>query len=89
MNLQGIPKILQLSTNSPPPKDRLFTVQEVAELLRLPASWLYERTRRDAIPHHKLGKYVRFTESDLSAIINMCSKGAFDCTSASQQEVVA
>src|SRR4051794_39397187 len=26
--------------------------------------WIYERTRRKAIPHRKLGKSVRFTEED-------------------------
>jgi hypothetical protein len=31
--------------------------------------WLYERTRKNAIPYRRLGKYVRFSESDLEAII--------------------
>jgi excisionase family DNA binding protein len=47
----------------------LYTVEEAAERLGLKPSWLYERTRRKAIPHRKLGKYVRFSEADLSAII--------------------
>lgn len=39
---------------------RLVTVQEMAEILRVPRSWLYERTRLNQIPHLKLGRYVRF-----------------------------
>ena len=39
---------------------RLVTVQEMATILRVPKSWLYERTRRNQIPYLKLGRYVRF-----------------------------
>jgi len=31
--------------------------------------WLYERTRRNAIPCRRIGKYVRFTQQDLNEII--------------------
>ncbi len=44
----------------------LLTVSEVAEALKVPVSWIYERSRRrgaERIPHIKLGKYLRF-ESD-------------------------
>jgi len=43
----------------------LLTVQEVAEILKVPVSWVYERTRRRGatkLPHLKLGKYLRFEE---------------------------
>jgi excisionase family DNA binding protein len=43
--------------------DELLTVSEVAAVLKVPVSWVYERTRRfgtDQIPHFKLGKYLRF-----------------------------
>lgn len=49
---------------------RLFTVDEAAEALKLPKSWIYERTRRNAIPFHRIGKYVRFTLDDLAEIIS-------------------
>ena len=42
---------------------------------RWPRAWIYERTRKNTIPHRKLGKHIRFTDSDLSAIIRMCSRG--------------
>lgn len=51
---------------------RLLTVREVANLLHLPTSWVYERTRkagREQLPHVKLGKYLRFEESDVLAFI--------------------
>jgi excisionase family DNA binding protein len=41
----------------------LMTVGETAHVLRVPVSWVYERTRRrgkDRLPHIKLGKYLRF-----------------------------
>ena len=47
-----------MATTSPGSPARLFTIQEAAEVLRIPISWLYERTRRNAIPCRRLGKYV-------------------------------
>ena len=43
--------------------EKLLTVSEVAEMLSVPVSWVYEHTRGrglQRIPHVKLGKYVRF-----------------------------
>jgi excisionase family DNA binding protein len=45
---------------SPDSPDDLLTLDEVAALLRVPRSWIYERIRRKLIPHVKLGKYLRF-----------------------------
>ena len=47
-----------------------LTVQEAADLLRVPVSWLYERTRTNSVPHVKLGKYLRFDRDELVAWIN-------------------
>lgn len=50
----------------------LLTVEEVAEILHVPPSWVYERTRRrasDRIPGFRLGKYWRFREADVTAWI--------------------
>ena len=38
----------------------ILTVSELASLLQVPVSWIYERTRTGQIPHLRLGKYVRF-----------------------------
>ena len=46
--------------------DELLTVEELAQLLKVPKSWIYQRTRlrgRDRLPHIKVGKYVRFEET--------------------------
>lgn len=43
--------------------DKLLTVSEVAQMLGVPVSWIYGRTRArgiERIPHIKLGKYLRF-----------------------------
>jgi excisionase family DNA binding protein len=47
-----------------------LTVQEAAELLRVPVSWLYERTRTNSVPHVTLGKYLRFDRDELAAWID-------------------
>ena len=40
----------------------LVTVKEMAQRLSVPESWIYQRTRlgQKAIPHLRLGKYIRF-----------------------------
>lgn len=51
---------------------QLLTVHEVANLLHVPVSWVYERTRRRGggqLPHVKLGKYLRFEESTVTEFI--------------------
>ena len=42
--------------------EQLATPQEMAAILNVPVSWIYQRTRLGsaAIPHIKMGKYVRF-----------------------------
>lgn len=52
--------------------EKLLAVREVAELLSVPPSWIYERTRRRGatrLPHLKVGKYVRFRLSDVEAYL--------------------
>jgi len=51
----------------------LMTVEEIARVLHVPVSWVYERTRRrgrDRIPHIKLGKYLRFEIDAVRAWVN-------------------
>ncbi len=53
-------------------RGQLLTVHEVARLLHVPTSWVYERTRRrnsDQLPHVKLGKYLRFEETTIAEFI--------------------
>lgn len=45
---------------------RLLTCDQAATLLNVKPSWIYERTRQPgAIPHRRLGRQVRFLESEL------------------------
>jgi excisionase family DNA binding protein len=50
-----------------------YTVEAAAKVLGLKPTWLYERTRKNAISHHRYGKYVRFTASDIKEIKAMGS----------------
>ena len=56
-------------------EEPLLTVEEAAKLLKVTPKWLYERTRKNAIPHHRFGKYIRFTMTDLHQIITDGSCG--------------
>ena len=46
-------------------QEKLLNVGQVAELLDVPKSWVYNRTRTNAIPLYRLGKYVRFKASEV------------------------
>ena len=45
----------------------LINVQEMATILNVPVSWIYQRTCRgpEGIPHVKIGKYVRFNPDEV------------------------
>ena len=45
----------------------LVSVGELAKILNVPVSWIYQRTRLGpkAIPHLRVGKYVRFNPEDV------------------------
>ena len=54
-----------MSTQS---KCELLTVQQVAELLQVPVSWVYGRMRtrsEERLPAYRLGKYWRFDREDI------------------------
>ncbi len=51
----------------------LLTVQEVADILKVPVSWVYEHTRgycTGRLPYIKIGKYLRFLDSDMSRYLD-------------------
>ena len=58
--------------------DELLTVDEVAVLLKVSRSWVYERTRArngqasERLPHIKIGKYVRFDRRALRTFLEQC-----------------
>lgn len=45
----------------------LLTAEELADKLKLPISWVYEQSRQDKIPTHRLGKYIRFSLQEVLA----------------------
>jgi len=48
----------------------LMTVQQVAELLQVPVSWVYGRLRKrslEKLPGYRLGKYWRFDKQEVLA----------------------
>jgi excisionase family DNA binding protein len=59
--------------------EALLTIEDVAELLNVPVSWVYERTRRrtfDRIPGFRLGKYWRFREAEIVVWLEQQRAGA-------------
>ena len=57
--------------------ERLVTVQELATILSVPASWIYQRTRlgSEAVPFLKVGKYVRFDPQEVITFLRGKGKG--------------
>jgi excisionase family DNA binding protein len=49
---------------------RMLMVKEVAKRLNMSETWVYRQAQCRIIPHVRLGKSVRFIESDLEAWIN-------------------
>ena len=50
--------------------EKLLTIQQVADLLHVPVSWVYGRTRKRSIerlPGIRLGKYWRFRGEEIHA----------------------
>lgn len=45
--------------------DKLLTPSEVAEYLGVQTSTIYQWTHQGFIPHVKIGKFIRFKESDV------------------------
>jgi hypothetical protein len=54
---------------------RLLDAKEAGRLLGVPPSWLLAQARVDGVPHHRLGKYVRFDEEDLFAWLVTTKRG--------------
>jgi len=50
----------QVSQTSP-----LMDAQQGAKMLGVPHTWLLAQARANAVPHHRLGHYVRFDETEL------------------------
>ncbi len=65
----------------------LLTVDELSGLLKVPRSWIYQRTRtrgRGRLPHIKLGKYLRFEEEAIRTWLDQQSSGHPNCAGEKQ-----
>ena len=57
----------------------LLTRAELAERLKVPKSWIYEKTRlrsRDPLPVLRIGKYMRFHWPDIVTWLQAHQEGA-------------
>jgi excisionase family DNA binding protein len=56
----------EIATLDATPKE-LLTAEELAEKLKVPLSWVYEQSRQNNIPTHRLGRYIRFDLQEVLA----------------------
>jgi excisionase family DNA binding protein len=54
---------------------RLLTAAEVASMLGVPKSWVYEQSRRGLIPTVALGRYRRFRAEAIARVIEQLEQG--------------
>ncbi len=52
------------------PRDQLLTVEELADYLGVPVATLYQwRYRREGPPGFRVGRYIRYRQTDVEAWI--------------------
>jgi excisionase family DNA binding protein len=51
-------------------EDAILTPDQLADLLGVSKSWVYEQAALKAIPYHKFGKYLRFRRSAIDRWID-------------------
>ena len=54
--------------------ERLLDAKAIAERLGVPESWVRESARSGAIPHVRLGRYVRFDLADVERWLEECKQ---------------
>ncbi|WP_410055474.1 helix-turn-helix domain-containing protein [Phycicoccus sp. M110.8] len=50
------------------PSTILFSYADTAKLLGVTQRWLEDQVQRRRVPHHRLGRQVRFSASDIEEI---------------------
>lgn len=48
---------------------RLLDKEQLAELLEVPVGWVTKAVTARLIPHTRVGKHVRFSETDVAEIV--------------------
>jgi excisionase family DNA binding protein len=67
---------VDIAKDRAPFTERLLSVPEVAQLLQVPVSWVYDHTRPNCshpLPFLKLGKYLRFQVTEIRAYLEEIS----------------
>lgn len=59
----------------PDEHDKLLTADDVAELMRVTRAWVYAETRRNALPHLRLGRHVGYRRSAIEARMRTIERG--------------
>ena len=54
--------------------ERLLDAKAIAGRLGVPESWVRESARSGAIPHVRLGRYVRFDPDDVERWLDDCKR---------------
>ena len=57
-------------------QDRLLSVQEVAQRLSVPVSWVYAKAEDGTLPSFKIGHYRRFRLSEIDEFLRRCCRGS-------------
>jgi excisionase family DNA binding protein len=60
----------------------LLTADQLARKLNITVSWIYSHARNkgdNSIPHLKIGKYIRFSESDVRLWLHSKQKNTIAC----------
>lgn len=52
----------------------LLTVEEAAERLNVPASWLRKRVAERKVACTRLGRHIRFTQEQLTQVVESCAQ---------------
>jgi excisionase family DNA binding protein len=58
---------------------RLITPEELADWLKVPLSWIYDRTRRggpERLPMYKIGRYLRFSVPEIEDYLRIKAAGS-------------
>jgi excisionase family DNA binding protein len=56
----------EIAAGSNGPRE-LMGPEELAKRLKVPLSWVYEQSRQNLIPTHRIGRYIRF---DLNEVLD-------------------
>jgi hypothetical protein len=66
---------------------RLYTPEQVGQMLQVPASWLRKKVSARSVPCTFVGKHLRFSAADIAAIISIGSTPATERRAGSRRRI--